>query len=176
MSRQTTAWGKAVEFHGHECPGLAIGVRAVEAAKAKMGITFSQDEEIVCVTENDACGVDAVQVLTGCSLGKGNLIYRGTGKQAFTFFKRKTGEGLRIVLKPFQEEMDREKRQEYILQAKLEDLFEFKRPHFSLPQTARLFATQVCEKCGEGIPEHKTRIQDGKKVCLDCFHDYSRGW
>lgn len=78
-------WEKVVEFHGHECPGLAIGVRAVEAAKAKMGISFSKDEEIVCVTENDACGVDAVQVLAGCSFGKGNLVYRGTGKQAFTF-------------------------------------------------------------------------------------------
>lgn len=69
MCRELTVWEKAVEFHGHECPGLAIGVRAVEAAKVKMGIHFSQDEEIVCVTENDACGVDAIQVLAGCSLG-----------------------------------------------------------------------------------------------------------
>lgn len=141
-----------------------------------MGINFSQDEEIVCVTENDACGVDAIQVLAGCSLGKGNLIYRGTGKQAFTFFNRKTGNGLRIVLKPFQKEMDRAQRQAYLLQANLEEIFEFKKPHFSLPQPARLFATQVCESCGESIPEHKVRIQEGKKVCLDCFRDYGRGW
>ena len=72
-------WQKAVEFHGHACPGLAIGFKAVEAVKEKMGVTFSSDEELVCVTENDACGVDAIQVLTGCSLGKGNLIYRDTG-------------------------------------------------------------------------------------------------
>jgi len=176
MRRELTAWEKAVEFHGHECPGLAIGVRAVEAAKAKMGITFSKDEEIVCVTENDACGVDAVQVLTGCSMGKGNLIYRGTGKQAFTFFKRKTGEGLRIVLKRFSEEMDRENRKKFLLSATLEEIFEFKKPHFSLPETARLFSTVICEICGEGVPEHKARIQEGKKVCLDCFNDYNRGW
>ncbi|MDD2443431.1 MAG: FmdE family protein [Desulfotomaculaceae bacterium] len=169
-------WEKAVEFHGHECPGLAIGVRVVEAAKKKMGITFSKDEEVVCVTENDACGVDAIQVLTGCSFGKGNLIYRDTGKQAFTFFKRKTGEGLRIVLKTFKGNMDREHRQEYLLRANIEEIFDFKKPHFSLPHKARIFTTQICGKCEEGVSEHKVRIQDGKMVCLDCFQDYSRGW
>ena len=84
-------WEKAVKFHGHECPGLAIGVKVCEAAMEKMGIGKSEDEEIVCVTENDACGVDAIQVLLGCSIGKGNLIYKDTGKQAFSFFNRKTG-------------------------------------------------------------------------------------
>lgn len=176
MCRPLTVWERAVEFHGHECPGLAIGVRAVEAAKAKMNINFSQDEEIVCVTENDACGVDAVQVLAGCSFGKGNLIYRGTGKQSFTFFSRKTGEGIRIVLKPFQGNMDREQRQEYLLQADIEDIFDFKKPHFGLPPAAKIFTTLVCESCEEGVPEHKGRMQSGKKVCLDCFEDYNRGW
>ena len=176
MDNIFAAWRKAVDFHGHECPGLAIGVRVVEAARVKMGITFAQDEEIVCVTENDACGVDAVQVLTGCSLGKGNLIYRGTGKQAFTFFKRQTGEGLRIVLKPFGVEMERDQRQAYLLNADLEEIFDFKQPHFSLPPTARIFATQVCASCGEGVPEHKARLQAGKPVCLDCFQSYERGW
>ena len=62
-----------------------LGLKPVKAAQEKMGITFSSDEEVVCVTENDACGIDAVQVLTGCTMGKGNLIYRGTGKMAFSF-------------------------------------------------------------------------------------------
>jgi len=50
--------------------------------------------------------------------------------------------------------MDREHRQKYLLQASLEEIFEFKKPHFNLPETARLFATQVCKSCGEGISEH----------------------
>jgi formylmethanofuran dehydrogenase subunit E len=54
-------WDKAVAFHGHECPGLAIGFKACEAAAEKIGIGVSDDEEIVCITENDACGVDAIQ-------------------------------------------------------------------------------------------------------------------
>lgn len=39
------------------------------------------DEEMVAIVENDSCAVDAIQVLTGCTLGKGNLIFRDYGKQ-----------------------------------------------------------------------------------------------
>ena len=169
-------WEKTVAFHGHECPGLAIGFRASEAAKEKLKLKFSQDEEIVCVTENDACGVDAIQFLLGCTFGKGNLIYRDTGKMAYSFFNRATGEGVRIVLKPTNREMSRQDRQEKILNAPLEENFEFKKPKFPLPERARLFASVICEQCGETAPEHKIRLAEGKKVCLDCFEDYSRGW
>ncbi len=169
-------WKKSVEFHGHECPGLAMGFKACEAAIEKMGITFSKDEEIVCVTENDACGVDAVQVITGCTFGKGNLLYKGTGKMAFSFYNRNNGESLRMIVKPFMEEMDRRQRQEYILNSSVDEVFNFSTPTFELPEKARLFTSIVCENCGEGAPEHKMRMNDGKKVCLDCFKDYSRGW
>ncbi|WP_330583566.1 FmdE family protein [Geosporobacter ferrireducens] len=167
-------WEKCVDFHGHECPGLAIGYKASQAAKEKLKIDFSKDEDVVCITENDACGVDAIQVLLGCSFGKGNLIYRGTGKQAFSFFHRPTNQSIRIVLKPFQVEMGREERQAYLLNAPVEEIFEFKSPGFQLPERARLFKTIICENCGEGTPEHKIRLMEDKKVCLDCFKDYSR--
>ena len=73
-------WEKAVAFHGHECPGLAIGFKACEAAFEKMGIGISDDEQIVCITENDACGVDAVQALLSCTLGENSLSrHRQTG-------------------------------------------------------------------------------------------------
>jgi formylmethanofuran dehydrogenase subunit E len=176
MCRQLTDWERCVEFHGHECPGLAIGFKACEAAKSKMNISFSTDEEIVCVTENDACGVDAVQVITGCTFGKGNLIYRGTGKMAFSFYNRTSGESLRMIIRPFDGEMERKERQEYILNSPIEEVFNFSNPTFELPQKARLFNSIVCEKCGEGAPEHKLRLEEGKKVCLDCFIDYSRGF
>jgi len=168
-------WEKAVEFHGHECPGLAIGFKACEAAMEKMGIAFSKDEEIVCVTENDACGVDAVQVITGCTFGKGNLIYKGTGKMAFSFFGRTSEKRLRMILKPFSGNMDRQQRKVYLLNSPVDEIFSFSKPGFELPEKARLFSTIICEICGEGAPEHKIRLQEGRKVCLDCFKDYSRG-
>jgi len=172
-------WQDCVKFHGHSCPGLAIGYRASLAAKKRLGITFSKDEEIVCVTENDACGVDAVQVLTGCSIGKGNLIYRGTGKMAFSFFDRKKDKSIRIFFNIAMrrgEEINREQMQEKILTGTDEELFTFSTPAFSLPAGARLFASEECEQCGEAAPEHKIRLHEGKKLCLDCVPDYSRGW
>ena len=167
-------WKKAVDFHGHECPGLAIGFKACEAAMEKLEIVFSEDEDLVCVTENDACGVDAIQVILGCSFGKGNLLYRETGKQAFSFFDRKTGKSLRVVLKTSPKEMGREERQAFLLNSDIHDVFEFKVPTFALPERAKIFTTIVCENCEEGAPEHKIRLMESKKVCLDCFTDYSR--
>ena len=170
-------WEKAVSFHGHKCPGLAIGFKACEAAAQKMGIGVSDDEAIVCVTENDACGVDAVQAILSCTIGKGNLTYNGTGKQAFSFFDRKSAKKLRVCLKPGKNEgMSREQWMEYLLNAPVDEIFTFSEPKSDLPEKTRLFETVICEICGEGAPEHKMRLQDGQKVCADCFKDYGRGW
>ncbi len=171
-------WQQCVNFHGHSCPGLAIGYRACEAVRKKLDLHFSQDEELVCVTENDACGVDAVQFLTGCTMGKGNLIYKARGKMAFSFFSRAGGARLRVVFKQGfpAEGMDRTAWQEHILKAPLEELFDFKEPSYDPPSQARLFKRLVCEQCGEGMAEHMARFQDGKTVCLDCLTGYSRGW
>lgn len=169
-------WEKCVEFHGHECPGLAIGFRAAVECMKKLGLSHSKDEELVCVTENDACGVDAVQVLTGCSMGKGNLIYYGTGKMAFSFYERKSGKSIRICMKPMKGEMSREERQKHILEGPVDEIFKFSETRYELPEKARIFKNEICEECGETMPESKTRLSNGKKLCLDCCKEYSRGW
>lgn len=170
-------WEKAVAFHGHECPGLAIGFKACEAAAEKLGIGVSDDEEIVCITENDACGVDAVQALLSCTMGKGNLIYRGTGKMAFSFFDRRNGKSLRVCLRPGKNEgMEKTEWKEYLLNASVDEIFTFSRPRLEPPERARLFNTVICEMCGEGAAEHKMHLQDGKFVCDDCCYGYTRGW
>ena len=156
-------WEKAAAFHGHTCPGLAIGVRAAVIALDVLKSGSSEDEELVCVTENDACGVDGVQALTGCTFGKGNLLYRATGKQAFSFFDRRSGRKIRLVLKAPGRQMSREDRIEYILNAPADEVFSIGEPSFALPEPARHFETVVCQLCGEGAPEHKIRLQDGKK-------------
>ncbi|UOO38754.1 TraR/DksA C4-type zinc finger protein [Oscillospiraceae bacterium CM] len=169
-------WEKAVAFHGHACPGLAIGVRAAVEAMARLKTGASEDEELVCVTENDACGVDGVQVLTGCTFGKGNLLYRDTGKQAFSFFDRRSGSKVRFMLKRLEKEMSRDERMDYILSAPLSEVFAITEPAYDLPEKARRFQTVSCQICGEGAPEHKMRLQEGKTVCLDCFKAYDRGF
>ena len=84
-------WEKCAAFHGHECGGLTIGYKAALYAIELLDLHFSDDEQVVCITENDACGVDAIQVILGCSVGKGNLLFHLRGKQAFSFYNRTTG-------------------------------------------------------------------------------------
>ncbi|MEL7656706.1 MAG: FmdE family protein [Bacillota bacterium] len=165
---------KSAEFHGHQCPGLAIGVRAAVEAQKILGIEHSKDEEIVCISENDACGVDGIQVILGCSAGKGNLIFRIRGKQAYSFYNRNSGEEVRLVLKPLPQMENREAKQNYILEAPLTEVFEIKKPGYPIPEEARLFPSVTCDLCGESTAEPYIRLEDGKKVCLDCFHDYHR--
>ena len=169
-------WKKSVAFHGHHCPGLAIGVRASEEAINALKIGFSEDEEVVCITENDACGVDGIQVILGCSVGKGNLIFRNRGKQAFSFFNRTTGASLRLVLKDLPE-MERDEMEAYILnEPDANKIFDFKQPNYQLPESARIFNSIICEVCGEKADEAMIRLENGKKCCLDCMISYTRGF
>ena len=83
-----TNWETCVQFHGHACGGLTIGYKAACYAAELLELSFSGDEQVVCIAENDACGVDAIQALLGCSIGKGNLLFHMRGKQAFSFYNR----------------------------------------------------------------------------------------
>jgi formylmethanofuran dehydrogenase subunit E len=105
-----------VDFHGHTCPGLALGYRVALFALDRIG-DRAVDEELVAIVENNSCAVDAVQVITGCTFGKGNLIFRDHGKQVYTFLRRyppeiggKTTDAIRISIKwKPREETEREK-------------------------------------------------------------------
>ncbi len=86
-----------VSFHGHECPGLAVGYRMARAAMDELAPARSEDEELVAIVENNACGVDALQCVTGCTFGKGNLVFRDYGKQVYTLYSRARGEAVRVL-------------------------------------------------------------------------------
>ncbi len=171
-------WQKAVAFHGHDCPGLAMGVKICEAAWEKLSLNqAAMDEELVCVTENDACPLDAVQALLGCTLGKGNLLLRDRGKMAFSFFNRRNGQKIRIYFKMKKPDgMSRRQWQEAILAASIEEACAFGQPSFALPEPARHFASYTCAKCGEQAAESRMRLQNGEILCGDCYHSYQRGW
>lgn len=203
MCRELTPWEKSVEFHGHVCPGLVLGYKAAIIALSELGITRAKDEELVAIVENDACGVDAVQVITGCTIGKGNLIYRDYGKQVYTFGNRKTREAVRIAVIPGIMERHPEHRE---LQAKVmkgeatpeerelfwqkhrdmsqkimdlpdEQFCKVEKIELDFPRKARIFDSIICEECGEGAMEPRVRVKNGKMVCLACAgEEYTRGW
>ncbi len=164
-----------IRFHGHLCPGLLIGYRAAKAALEKLGVTRSEDEELVAVVENQSCSVDAVQVLCGCTFGKGNLFFLDYGKQVFTIGSRKSGKAVRIALrgdriKPTGPDgrTDREKFIEQLLNDPLESLYRSAEPPFEFPAEARIFPTLVCSRCGEGVMETRAVTREGRLYCIPC--------
>ena len=85
-----------VAFHGHLCMDIALGYRVAKAALRELACQRPRDEELVAVVENDSCSVDAVQAITGCTFGKGNLVYRPYGKAAYAFYDRRSNRAVRI--------------------------------------------------------------------------------
>lgn len=174
MDENRVLWEKCAAFHGHVCPGLTIGYKAALYAIELLELTFSEDEQVVCITENDACGVDAIQVVLGCSIGKGNLLFRMRGKQAFSFFNRKSGKSVRLVLKPSRDDMSKAEKFDFYQSLDPKDMFDVKETTIPLPERARIFDSYVCECCGETAGANWIRIADGKKLCLDCYTAYDR--
>jgi len=159
---------KTIAFHGHSCPGLTIGIRASELAMEKLSIHNAKNP--VCVAETDMCGVDAIQFLTGCSFGKGNLIHKDYGKSAFTFYDRDAKKGFRAVFNDFaRDETDRDTRIKKILQAELTDLFSTQDVDVPPVRPARILKSIQCDACHEMAMESRIRLFDGKNLCIPCF-------
>ncbi len=202
MCMAKTPWERAVEFHGHSCMGLAMGVRVAEAARESLGSERDVDEEIVAIVENDSCAVDAIQVLTGCTVGKGNLIVRDYGKQGYTFALREKKKAVRITAKwpegLMQDEFQSLRRKVFGKTASAEEKARFKeltgklmeeylvKPlaevcvvkevPYAVPEKARIFPSVTCSSCGEGVMEPRARFRDGQPVCIPCADNYDRGW
>ena len=173
MDDQQVLWEKCAAFHGHRCGGLAIGFQAARLAMELLGTDRAGDEELVCVAECDACGVDAIQTVLGCTVGKGNLLFRLRGKQAFSFYHRKSGKSVRLVLRP-RPPMAKGQSMEWLLSREPAELFDCGEAPALTPEPARIFRSVVCGKCGETAAENYIRLEDGVPLCLDCYREYRR--
>ncbi|RQD80506.1 MAG: formylmethanofuran dehydrogenase [Methanocalculus sp. MSAO_Arc1] len=188
------AFEECVTFHGHSCPGLAIGYRAARAAMEALGVARPYDEELVTVAETDACGVDAIQLVTGCTAGKGNLVIHDYGKNVFTFYAREKNRAVRILIKSREmagkQEIDTlrpkifagtatdpEKKRFYELMAAAteatltvpqDELLTVTEVAFTPPEKARIFQTVTCPDCGEPVADAKMQTANGKAVCATC--------
>ena len=181
---------KAAEFHGHVCPGLAMGYRVAKYAKEHY--PRSKDEELVAIVENKSCSVDAIQNVLGCTFGKGNLIAKDFGKQVFTFYSRDQNKAMRIYFKgnvfegldKFRQksvtgELSEKEHQEFaamreqaiqkILTAPDEELLSVTEVDIPAPEKARIYPTLRCQECGEGFMEVLGRMANGKVVCKSCY-------
>jgi formylmethanofuran dehydrogenase subunit E len=191
---ETDDFKRCADFHGHICPGLSIGYKAAKAAMARLKEMRAEDEEMVAIVETDACSADAVQVLTGCTFGKGNFLYKDYGKMVLTLISRNTGEGVRVAMRPGAfspdethqallrkmmsgeaSEEDKKyfkklhhKRSCDVLEMSDGMLFEIKNVKIEMPPRAKMEPSELCEICGEPAMRTKLEERGGKKICRDC--------
>ena len=186
----------AIKFHGHQCPGLAMGVRVSEVMLRELGKP-AKDEELVAIVENNSCGVDAIQVLTGCTFAKGNLIFKDFGKFVYTFVNRENQRSVRISIKneavitdpphldlfakvaekrATQDEIDEFKRlhiekSEEILRSPEEELLVIEEvAPIALPM-AHILKSVNCTGCNEPVMESRIRLLRGGLYCIPCFEE-----
>ena len=186
----------AIQFHGHVCPGLLMGVRVAEFALKELDVNPDVDEELLTVVETNSCGVDAIQAILGCTFGKGNLIFKDYGKNVYTIASREKGRALRIAQKyggnrGTQSQRFRELAQkgslteaeaaekedligamfERLMNTPFEELFDWKEIDFGFPPKARIHATVQCVICGEGVMDIKARETAQGPVCPGCLEN-----
>lgn len=184
---------KCVEFHRHLCPGLAIGYAAARIGMEALSLEPSQDEEVVAIVENDSCAVDAIQVLLGCTFGKGNLIFRDWGKQVFTFLDRGASRAVRVsflgpvpgheerrslrekIASGTATENDRKRWSELrdeavsrLISASSRDLFDLREIRTDLPPQTTPVRTEPCRVCGEYTVLSRMHERGGKLLCAEC--------
>ena len=200
MTAEEILWSedfkKCIDFHGHICPGVTIGFQAARVLMERLGVQKAPDEELVAIVENDSCSADAIQIMTGCTFGKGNFIFKNYGKQAFSLIDRKREKAIRVCLlagalegdperlslfekvrteKASPEEKDRyqqlqQGRIRNILDATAESLFKIEEISPDIPPKAMIMESGICDFCGESTKIDVLRKMDGKKACIPCVH------
>jgi formylmethanofuran dehydrogenase subunit E len=185
------------KFHGHKCPAMPNGLRVAETAMKVLGVERTGDSflhAIVEIGENHCatCFADGVQVMTGCTFGKGNIERSHKGKWGLTLIDKRTGRAVRVV--PKAEVMMQTKNTSFFKDYRMKgvpptqvpeevveplinkvmnapremimdvsEVFEYK-----WKEKPHTFNSIVCESCGEMVVAEYTKNVNGKKLCKDC--------
>ena len=188
---------RLADFHGHLCPDLAIGYRAYRYALTRLELLWSPDFRVI--VENAGSAVDAVQQVTGCTLGNGRLIVRDYGKHAYTFVYGE-GAGLRLTLRPealspgsdflaleerikagratmletarYQVLLD--KRVSALLNLPDEALFSTQRVAAKWPTEPITSVLMRCDHCGEMVAASHLVAIGGRRLCQPCAEQKER--
>jgi formylmethanofuran dehydrogenase subunit E len=174
---------EAVRFHGHLCPGQVLGVRMVRAGCRALGIGEPRraGKRLVVLVEIDRCATDAIQALTGVSLGKRTLKHLDYGKMAATFADAVTGAAVRVVARDDARqrasawasgEGDPRRAQAAAYRVMPEDLLLRLEPVVVRPGWLdRRRVRTACEGCGEGVNYERGVRVGGRLLCRPCSGD-----
>jgi len=170
--------------HGHLCPGQVLGVRMSIRGLQSIGINDPKGcdrKNLMVFVEMDRCATDAVQSVTGCSLGKRTMKFMDYGKMAATFINLTTGRAVRILAQEgakakagelFPDIKDRQQSQceAYKIMSDGE-LFTVMDVEVTLKpedMPGKPIRRVVCELCGEPVQDMREVIKNGKVLCRSC--------
>ncbi len=183
----------AIQFHGHICPGLLMGIRVAEFAQKHLDVSQDYDEELLAVVETNSCGVDAIQSILGCTFGKGNLIFKDYGKNVYTIASRDKNRAVRIAQK-FRDQPDPDSARyrqlnhkrdltdaeisekenligvifEKLMSMPFDEMFNWQEVEFDFPEKAQIYPTVQCVVCGEGVMEPRAIRTEQGFICPTC--------
>jgi len=186
------------EFHGHKCPAMPLGLRVGAAAMNKLGVERAKDSQLLALVEigDDHCATcfaDGIQMITGCTFGKGNIKKLHYGKWGVTLVDTATGRAVRVS--PKAEAMLANKRTEFFSEYREKGIPASQVPdelveplvkkvmgapdemlldigevfHYELEKKPHSFSSFACEMCGEMVVEGYGRPLGDKKVCQPCY-------
>ncbi len=184
-------------LHGHKCPAMPLGLRAGAEAMNALGVDRAMDKQLVAYVElgDDHCAhcfADGIQMVTGCTFGKGNIQKLGYGKFGLTLVDRATGRAVRVV--PRADAQNATKQTPFFVEYRMKNVpasqvpVEVVQPLIdkvmNAPAEAILkvsevfekrvgkpsetFDSFVCEACGDNVVEAYGRVVADKKVCIPC--------
>ena len=175
---------ESVKVHGHLCAGQVLGVRMSMFGLREIGIDDPKGKDrksVIVFVEMDRCATDAVQSVTGCSLGKRSMKFMDYGKMAATFLNLATGKAIRIVAREDSREKAKrlfpENENKYAGQLQAykimpdEELFDVMEVAVKIqPENmpGRPMRRVKCDFCGEHVQDMREVYQDGKVLCIPC--------
>ncbi len=100
MSEFETYVKKVGDYHGHICFGIAMGTKMTLAAMKHLRLDPAvKNKNLIVYAEIDRCMTDAIQVISGCTLGHRTLKYVDYGKFAATFVNLTTNKAVRATIR-----------------------------------------------------------------------------
>lgn len=173
---------ESATLHGHSCAGQVVGVRMAMIGCREIDIDEPKGcKKLVVCVEIDRCATDAIQAVTGCSLGRRTLKFFDYGKMAATFVNLETQKAVRVLARDEARSLASEyctdaaspgEAQKKAYRIMPEDLL------FSVrPATAGIAeenmpgfrGTRVyCDTCGEGINFRREVYAAGRTLCMPC--------
>ena len=154
---------ESVRLHGHLCAGQVLGVRMSMAGLREAGISAPRGADrknLIVFVEIDRCATDAIQSVTGCSLGKRTMKFADYGKMAASFLNLKNGKAVRVLAK----EESRQRAKEYF--PEIENRYEAQLEAYKIMPEQELF--EISEVVIKIKPEDMPGRPTGRVTCARC--------